>query len=293
MRIKFRARTKLAQGALAAAAAGGLAVAGLGTAAPALAAVITVNVPCSTGALSNAISAAVDGDVLRLASNCTYVLTSALPDVTASITIQGSATSTIERSYAGATPDFSLLTVGAGGDLTVTKVNFKNGYATTYGGAIYGEDGPVTVNGGTFTGNYSGEYGGAIYNDDGLTVTGATFTGNSADTYGGAIDNEDTASILNSTFSGNSIRVRRCRLQRRRRDHRELHVQRQRAPRSMAGLSRSAIHHHAEQGLLHQELLGIRRRASRWRAARSTSTPATSSRTLPARRRRHRFNYSG
>ena len=74
-----------------------------------MAAPITVNVPCSTGALSGAISGAVSGDVLQLAGNCTYLLASALPQVTVGLTIQGSPTSTIERGYPGS---FPLLWVG-------------------------------------------------------------------------------------------------------------------------------------------------------------------------------------
>jgi predicted outer membrane repeat protein len=120
------------------------------------------------------------------------------------VTLQGAAATTIERRYGAATPHFSLLSVGTGGNLTVTNVNFKNGYAVDEGGAIYGEDGRVSVTGGTFTGNHSGEYGGAIWNDEGLTVTGATFTDNSAADYGGAIDSEDDATISGSTFTGNT-----------------------------------------------------------------------------------------
>src|ERR1039457_82309 len=110
-------RENYSRAVLAAAAAGGLALAG---AAPAQAAPITAQVPCSTSALSSAITNAVDGDVLQLAKNCTYVLTGALPEVTVTLTIQGSTTtSTIARSSAGATPHFRQLTVGTGGDLTV------------------------------------------------------------------------------------------------------------------------------------------------------------------------------
>ena len=164
--------------ALAAATAGGLALAGLTGAAPALATPISMHVPCSPDALSSAISGAADGDVLYLATNCTYLLTSALPDVGVPLTIYGF-NSTIERSSDGATPDFSLLTVATGGSLAVDDVNFVNGATSTSGGGIDAEDGPVSVTGGTFTGNYAGEYGGGIYSDDGISVHGATFTGNS------------------------------------------------------------------------------------------------------------------
>ncbi len=135
MRIKFM-RTAIV--------AGTAAMAGLATASPALAAPIpTVQVPCRVSALASAISGASNGEVLRLAS-CTYVLTAELPIITHRVTLQGSTATTIERRYGGATPHFSLLSVGSGGNLTVTNVNFKNGYAVDEGGAIYGEDGPVS-----------------------------------------------------------------------------------------------------------------------------------------------------
>ena len=117
--------------ALAAATAGGLALAGLAWAAPALAAPMARQVPCSPGALSSAISGAADGDVLQLATNCTYWLTSALPSVTVPLTIDGTH-STLRRSPSA--PEFSLLTVATGGNLTVQNVNFSNGATTDFGG---------------------------------------------------------------------------------------------------------------------------------------------------------------
>ena len=129
-------RKKHTRTALTAAAAAGLALAGLAGPAPGLAAPITVQVPCQVSALSGAITNAVDGDVLQLARNCTYVLSSALPQVrTVPLTIQGT-NSTLARSLANGTPELSLLTVGRHGDLTVSKVNFTNGYASYAGGAI-------------------------------------------------------------------------------------------------------------------------------------------------------------
>ena len=195
-------RRKLARTVAAGAAA---VAAGLGAATPALAAPVpTVQVPCNVSALSSAIGGASSGAVLRLASSCTYTLTSALPNVSTTLTLQGGTKSTIERSYVGATPDFALLTLVVGGNLTVTNVNFTNGSGGDYGGAIDAEDGPLSVTGGTFSGNTSAEYGGAIYSEDGLSVSNATFTGNSAPDYGGAIDIEGTATISGSTFTGNS-----------------------------------------------------------------------------------------
>jgi len=71
-----------------------------------------INVPCFTSALAAAIGSAPDGATLHLAANCTYELHSALPDIDSDITIQGAST-TIERSHRGSTPDFSILVVDA------------------------------------------------------------------------------------------------------------------------------------------------------------------------------------
>ena len=141
-----------------------------------------INVPCSAAALYNYINDNTGGETLSLAQFCTYKLPGALPDITEDVTINGNQ-STIERSYAPDTPDFSILTVSADVDLVLNRVNFRNGSATetdsSEGGAIDNTDGTVTVNGGTFTGNTATYEGGAIYNDADLTVQGASFTGNS------------------------------------------------------------------------------------------------------------------
>jgi predicted outer membrane repeat protein len=200
-------RAKFAKTVLAAAAAGAVVTAGVGVAGPALGASGQL-VPCSASALSSAMTGATSGEVLQLAKGCTYVLSTALPDVSVNLTLQASGNfTTIERSSAGGTPNFSLLTVTSGARLTANNVNFRNGSSPgNFGGAIYGVNGSITVNGGTFSGNLSFQgYGGAIDAELGtLTVKGATFTGNTSG-YGGAIDfgTNGGGSVTGSTFSGN------------------------------------------------------------------------------------------
>ena len=94
-----------------------------------------INVPCFTSALAAAIGSAPDGATLHLAANCTYELHSALPDIDSDITIQGAST-TIERSHRGSTPDFSILVVDSKATVTVANLTLRNGYASTYGGGI-------------------------------------------------------------------------------------------------------------------------------------------------------------
>ena len=77
-------------------------------------------------------SRAVSGETIRLAAGCDYVLTSALPAVSVSLTIEGRG-ATLERSTATGAPEFSLLDVSNGdADLAVSNLTFRNGY----GGAI-------------------------------------------------------------------------------------------------------------------------------------------------------------
>jgi hypothetical protein len=192
-------------------AVGAVAAAGLGYSPSALAGPppVTIYVPCSVTSLATDISGAVSGETLSLAAFCRYVLTAALPDISNNLTIRGN-DATIERSYVSGTPGFAILTANSG-ELTVSNLNFRNGYSE-YGGAIDSEGGTLSVTGGHFTGNTATEDGGAIDNfstykpDNGtMTVTGATFTGNTATEGGGAIENGlGTVTVSGSTFADNT-----------------------------------------------------------------------------------------
>ena len=122
---------KFARAAGRIAAVGALAAAGLGFAQAALAetalagtAQAAVSVPCSAAALASAISGASSGETLNLAKFCVYKLTEELPDVDTDLTINGNQ-STIERSYASGTDDFTILEND--GDLVLNGVSFRNG----------------------------------------------------------------------------------------------------------------------------------------------------------------------
>jgi hypothetical protein len=166
-----------------------------------------VKVPCDVTTLNTAITGATAGETISLAPGCMYILPAALPSITKQLTITGH-NSSLQRSFATATPAFTILTVTATGNLTVNNVNFYNGGGNTTtnpdGGAIDNESGgTLTVNGGTYRGDGTVEYGGAIDNDGTMKVTGATFTGNDAE-YGGDIYNDDIATIKGSRLD-NSV----------------------------------------------------------------------------------------
>jgi predicted outer membrane repeat protein len=166
-----------------------------------------VSVPCSSDALASAISGASSGETIALAQGCAYRLWTALPNVTVSMKIVGLDTELLGYRPR---PNFPLLTVSAGANLTVVNVDFKDGGGSSVdGGAIYeAGDSNVTVDGGIFTDNYAGDgYGGAVSNygskEGFLTVNGALFVDNDGAYYGGAIYNYGTTIINGSTFNNN------------------------------------------------------------------------------------------
>jgi len=163
-------------------------------------------VPCSQAALATAISDAASGAMLSLAPFCTYTLTDSLPAIGTSVTIRGNH-ATIQRSSAGGTPDFSILTVDDAAALSITQVTLSNGDGE--GGAIFDlGGGPLTVTGSTFSDNSEPEgVGGAIYYDgpSRLSVNGCRFIGNSAAGLGGAIFSDgNLVTVAGSEFTDNS-----------------------------------------------------------------------------------------
>ena len=165
----------------------------------------------------------------------TITLTSALSNVTQSMTITGPGASSLTISGGNASNIFNIqegpvtisgLTLANGGGLagcailnysTLTVINnvfFQNCTAGTgvnsveSGGAI-ANYGALTVVDSTFSDNGSPSIanvnGGAIFSDNSstLTVINSTFSRNYG-YYGGAIDNSGTLTVINNTFSGNS-----------------------------------------------------------------------------------------
>lgn len=187
----------------------------------------TSNVPCSATALASAVGGAASGATLSLAPYCTYQLTAALPTVGQDLTILGNH-ATLERSYAQATPAFTILSVAAG-TLAISNLNVINGAGAmaatgnasivvtggrfsgnhaANGGAINSTTGmgSLTVTGTVFSGNSATQSGGAIYTNEAAaltTVTDSTFIGNKADDIGGAIYNFFDMKVSRSTFTGN------------------------------------------------------------------------------------------
>ncbi len=157
--------------------------------------------PCT---LRDAITAANadSGDTIEFTVTGTITLTSALPQISANMTITGPGASQLTVSGAGS---YLLFQIEAGANATISGLTLANGSnAGTGGGGIY-SSGQLAVSNSTFLNNVATSRGGGIYNDSSatLTVTNCTFTNNSTGGDGGGIVNLGQATVTHSTFSNN------------------------------------------------------------------------------------------
>ena len=100
----------------------------------------------------------------------------------------------IDAQYSG-----GIFDVSGTNSLTIDNLTFKNGFADTFGGAIF-SFGSVTITSSTFTG-CSAKYDGGAIKAGTITVTSSTFTGCSVSEAGGAIY-AGTGTVTSSTFTG-------------------------------------------------------------------------------------------
>jgi hypothetical protein len=175
-----------------------------------------VNVPCNTPALITAISNAntAGSGTLRLASSCTYRLTTAatvgtrgpdgLPIITGNITIIGGPSTTIRR-VAGS-PVFRIFEIATTGRLAVNGIFIVGGDAGLQpGGGFLNARGRLSLVRDTVSGN-TADNGAAIANDSGAvdvirSIVNANSTGGGGG--GGAIYNDGTLRLILSRLSGN------------------------------------------------------------------------------------------
>jgi len=143
----------------------------------------------------------------------TISLTSALPQITKSINIEGNGVTLTRDASWTSTDNYSQLLYinSTTAEVNISRVWFKDGRATDYGAAVGNIGGTVTLESCIFSGNQTSAgaaYGGAIYNDGTLTVKGCTFyqnkctntTGN-----GGAIYvRNGTLTLTGNLFYGNT-----------------------------------------------------------------------------------------
>jgi hypothetical protein len=127
----------------------------------------------------------------------TIDLQSPLPDLNASIAIQGPGASSLTVA-AGASFTSAIVTVDSGQTASLTGLTIANGSA----GGI-NNNGTLTVSGCTISGN-AATNGGGINNTGTLTVGNSTLSRNSAGFNGGGIWNGGTLTVSNDILTGNT-----------------------------------------------------------------------------------------
>jgi hypothetical protein len=170
-----------------------------------------------SGTLRYALTNAQDGDHIRFtgvtAGTTTIELTSALPQVSKSVTIEGNGV-TLTRSASWTTVDGAsqlLVVYNSSTAITVTisGIHFKDGRATNSGAALYNGNETVNLETCIFSGNQtsgSSAYGGAIQTGGIMNIKGCTFYNNSAAYRGGAIKLLDYTilTLTGNLFYGNT-----------------------------------------------------------------------------------------
>jgi hypothetical protein len=127
-----------------------------------------------------------------------------LPSITSVVTINGNGT-TVRRDDFGGTPDFRIIHVAEGGDVTLNDISASEGGRASPGGGILNA-GTLSLNNSTVSGNAVSGLGGGIFNSGALSLNNSTVGGNgAAPGIGGGIYNDTTGTLtLNtSTISGN------------------------------------------------------------------------------------------
>jgi hypothetical protein len=146
----------------------------------------TADAPSLRYVLNNA----VNNEVLTLPAGATITLTEPLPTITQNVIIDGNGATLTQTGFAES--DISQLLYITAGTVSISRLHFTGGRATTYGAAIRNL-GDLTLESCIFSDNQTsspyGSYGGAIHstivgNNGSLTVRGCTFYNNKTSEYG-------------------------------------------------------------------------------------------------------------
>ncbi|WP_012184884.1 hypothetical protein [Salinispora arenicola] len=172
-----------------------------------------VPVPCTADALIAAITQANarGGAVLDLATKCTYTLTTnidgaGLPAIATPITLNGGTRTTITR--AAAADQFRILTVNAGGNLTLNHLKITGGQTTENGGGVsVAAGGSAAINHSKILDNITSQGGGGIFNQGTAFVTGSSINRNIAGETGGGISSSGPLKVVKSHIDRNTANV--------------------------------------------------------------------------------------
>jgi hypothetical protein len=170
-------------------------------------AITAANTDTATGACAAGTPGADTIDLLDNVTLSSAIGTVGTPSITSIITLNGNGF-TIARD-AGA-PNFGILAVAAGGDLTLNATIITGGSFFPGAGINNALGGTLTLNNSTVSGNHAdpgSNRGGGIRNSGTATLNHSAVSGNSAQ-FGGGIDNDGgVLTLINSTISGNTALI--------------------------------------------------------------------------------------
>jgi predicted outer membrane repeat protein len=156
------------------------------------------------GSLREALIDVGNGSGIVLPAGQTITLTSPLDQITKSIVIEGNGATLTQRGFTASDTSQLLYINNGAAEVRISRLLFKGGRATNYGGAIR-NTGKLTLESCVFSDNQTSSNGGAIYTYGDLTVSGCTFYGNSAGNSGGAIYRQSgTVNLTGNVFWGNT-----------------------------------------------------------------------------------------
>ncbi|MCY7376597.1 MAG: hypothetical protein LH472_11590 [Pyrinomonadaceae bacterium] len=159
---------------------------------------------CSLREAVKAANLAAGSDMINFNAGVTSIqLTSALPDITSVISIQGGSGVTVAGDKANSTfRPFHVIIAGVG-NLTLDKMTVVDGKEFV-GGGIWNQGATTTITNCTFSGNEATGDAGGVYNTGTMTISNSVINVNSAVFKGGGIANGGTLTITESTVGFNS-----------------------------------------------------------------------------------------
>jgi adhesin HecA-like repeat protein len=175
----------------------------------------TVTSPANSGAgsLYQALTDASDGELISISlppGQTTITLTTALPQITKSLTIEGNGATLTQSGFTASATSQLLYISSATAVVSISRLHFTGGRGINAGAAIYNA-GILTLESCIFSGNQTTMNGGAVYTTgaaSALTIAGCTFYGNAAGAssgWGGAVYKASGAlTLTGNLFWGNT-----------------------------------------------------------------------------------------
>ena len=169
------------------------------------------------GTLRHALNNAFAGDYIVFQSGLTVTLTTPLPAIDKSLSIEGNGATLTQTGFTEGSDTQLLRIANSSAEVRISRLHFTGGRAANNGAAIY-NTGNLTLESCIFSRNLTSNasaYGGAIYTGGStiasLAVSGCTFAGNTAGTTGGrggaVYRNNGTVTLTGNLFWANTASV--------------------------------------------------------------------------------------